>query len=559
MSIRTTIAAGLAAALAISGAQAASAGAQDIADLLPVHSEEITAEELAAEPETAALAEELLDELDKQTEADRGALSDRDGDGIPDVWEEEGVVLLDGTELPLHEWGADPDRKDLFLQLNWMKSEFETLKCGEAGANAAACAKANTKTYRPTPQILEQLVDLFAKHDIALHIDAGATYTNIDNYPVFHGGETEAYEQYYFNNTKESVKLGANQERLLGERDNIFRVGVIGDQMNQRNYSSGAGIVGGNSFYVANNVQMRTQDQLRNTILHELGHNLGLRHNGHDDYVQGLDNNRMHPDYKSVMNYNYQWTRFDYSTEAYTRTDAGENRDVPADWDVIELGNATIGKRAARTGASVDQDKVAAANAEKERLADAVAKAGTVEMAVTADNNDPVKPGEKVVLTVKLTNPGIDLNAYTVDVSYPGGNAKETIALEGAFSGRNTVEFTIELTAVEMAEMPVDIAITAGRQQVAQETFTVNVEKSKGLAYEGTSIKTEAPANNAPAKDAQSTNAQSNAKIDTANNAVKVPAPSAEKDINIAAIVAPIVIALIAAIGGAAFMMMNGK
>ena len=130
---------------------------------------------------------------------DRGALTDSDGDGIPDVWEEEGVVLADGTELPIHEWGTDPNKKDLFLQLNWMRSEYETLGCGERGADAARCAQANTKTYRPTPEILDEIVDLFDEHGIALHIDAGATYTNIDNYPQMFGGETEDFAQFAFN------------------------------------------------------------------------------------------------------------------------------------------------------------------------------------------------------------------------------------------------------------------------------------------------------------------------------------------------------------------------
>ncbi|WP_210400138.1 hypothetical protein, partial [Corynebacterium sp. HMSC034A01] len=31
-------------------------------------------------------------------------LVDSDGDGLPDIWEEEGVVLADGTEIPLPDW-----------------------------------------------------------------------------------------------------------------------------------------------------------------------------------------------------------------------------------------------------------------------------------------------------------------------------------------------------------------------------------------------------------------------------------------------------------------------
>ena len=87
---RNTIAAAVAAAIAISGADVAHA-AQEI-ELAPVLTNTAT-------------------------------LVDSDGDGLPDIWEEQGVVLADGTEIPLPDWGADPNRPDVFLQLNWMASE----------------------------------------------------------------------------------------------------------------------------------------------------------------------------------------------------------------------------------------------------------------------------------------------------------------------------------------------------------------------------------------------------------------------------------------------------
>ena len=52
--------------------------------------------------------------------------ADSDGDGLPDIWEEEGVMLSDGRFLNLPAWGADPHKKDIFLQLNWMPSEWGT-------------------------------------------------------------------------------------------------------------------------------------------------------------------------------------------------------------------------------------------------------------------------------------------------------------------------------------------------------------------------------------------------------------------------------------------------
>lgn len=551
MSIRTTIAAGLTAALALTGATAATAGATDIAHTTPAFGDEITLDDIHADDEAAALAAELMAHLDNEADeaedgVDRGALADSDGDGIPDVWEEEGVTLSDGTELPIHEWGVDPNKKDLFLQLNWMRSEYETLDCGERAADTTRCAQANTKTYRPTPEILDEIVDLFDEHGIALHIDAGATYTNIDNYPHLYGGETEDFAQFAFNGTNAATKLLANQKHLLGTRDAIFRVGVIGDQMNPRDYSSGIAIVGGNSFYIANNSRMRTDEQVRNTILHEFGHTLGLRHNGHKDHVEGLDNNRMHAEYHSVMNYNHQWNHFNYSTESYTRTDNGVTRTIPADWDVIELANRTIGKGAATIGAALNHDAVAKVNEDKARVEDAVAKAGTANMTVLTDTTTKqVKPGETVAIEVEVTNPGIDLAAYTVEASYPGGAATGKVTLEGAFSGRNTTTVTVEVKAANTATMPVTITINDARNTpLVEQTVTIAVDNGQAntqanttaaqpVSYEGQTI---TKANTAPAK---IVNAQM-AKVDTA---------PAAGETNLAAIIAPIVIALLAAIG----------
>ncbi|MCZ2118249.1 zinc-binding protein, partial [Corynebacterium sp. MC-17D] len=156
---------------------------------------------------------------------------DSDGDGLPDVWEREGVTLHDGTVMPLDQWGADPERPDLFLQLNWMNSQWQQAGCDTPGADTDACAQMSVASYRPHRDILQQLVDRFDQYGVNLHIDAGDTYTNIANYPTRHGGQTEAYAPYYFEGTIPGMKLVENIDTILGARAAVFRVGVIGDQM----------------------------------------------------------------------------------------------------------------------------------------------------------------------------------------------------------------------------------------------------------------------------------------------------------------------------------------
>ena len=314
---RNTIAAAVAAAIAVSGANVAHAQ-QDV-ELAPVLTTTTT-------------------------------LVASDGDGLPDIWEEQGVVLADGTEIPLPDWGADPNRPDVFLQLNWMASEYDTLGCDTSAARE--CANANRTSYAPSTQSLDDLVDLFADHGISLHIDAGEHYTNIPNYSDVHGGETLEYRDSYFDPSKFEAFQLINTINNLGDRANIFRPGVLGDRMRAGSNATGLSLVGDSSFYVANPGGRANDEQVRNTILHEFGHTLGLRHWGAQQYVTDIaEGSPMQAGYQSVMNYDRQFDYFNYSEKPYfADTPAGKVL-VPADWDSLVLDNPRIGAYAESIGA----------------------------------------------------------------------------------------------------------------------------------------------------------------------------------------------------------------
>ncbi|MGV0343901.1 hypothetical protein ACUY3P_06190 [Corynebacterium lehmanniae] len=314
---RNTIAAAVAAAIAVSGANVAHAQ-QDV-ELAPVLTNTTT-------------------------------LVDSDGDGLPDIWEEQGVVLADGTEIPLPDWGADPNRPDVFLQLNWMASEYDTLGCDTSAARE--CANANRTSYAPSTQSLDDLVDLFADHGISLHIDAGEHYTNIANYTEHFGGETLDYRDVYFDANRHEAFQLIDTINNLGDRANIFRPGVLGDRMRAGSNATGLSLVGDNSFYVANPGGRANEEQVRNSILHEFGHTLGLRHWGAQQYVTDIaEGSPMQAGYHSVMNYDRQFDYFNYSEKPYfADTPAGKVL-VPADWDSLVLDNPRIGAYAESIGA----------------------------------------------------------------------------------------------------------------------------------------------------------------------------------------------------------------
>ena len=327
--IRNSIAAALAASIAIAGV--APANAQNTLE--------------GSDNASAVAVEKANPNAEHRGNGEQVDLkADQDGDGIPDAWEANGVILMDGTELPLPAYGVDVDRPDLFLQLNWMASEYKSLGCDEAPRKE--CDSASQREYAPSAESLDEMVDLFDAHGVNLHIDAGDVYTNIPNYET-HGGETVDYAKYYFENDVPAYKMLDNLDEYLGERQNIFRIGVIGDQIEVGNYASGISLVGDNSFFIANHRLMNTDAKLRNTILHEFGHTLGLRHYGAKEVLGGVSNSQaMDAAYQSVMNYQYQFSHFNYSEHPYVLDGPEGPINVPADWDMLKIGNHRIGYEA---------------------------------------------------------------------------------------------------------------------------------------------------------------------------------------------------------------------
>lgn len=439
-----------------------------------------------------------------------GAL-DRDGDGLLDEWETRGYPLHDGTVLPLNRWGADPDRKDVFLQLNWMNSEWEDQGCDRVNRYAAsgpelekflACSELNTNSYRPSIATLTKLEDLFADHDIALHIDAGELYKSADmiGYSETHGGKTESYREGFFSEGENrGLALQDLRDELLGDRAGVFYAGLIGDKKAEGERSSGEGLVKDGAFFVAKGAGLNSQDLLAKTILHEFGHNLGLSHYGINGRPAGVADNQFLPNYKSSMNYLYQFREFNFS-EGESRNAASPveicrpfscftgNYSVPADWESLDFHGYNKGINVARR--YVEDSEVQAPEPEihnhdetVRELAIAAAdknegKAG-FELSTTDDSGIVTMRNDNV-LHGKLTNLGLDVSKFTVTTRFEnGGSDTQTIVTPGVLKEGSTTDVRIPVpnaAALRGPKTRVAVEIRNDKRElVYSEYFDVSV------------------------------------------------------------------------------------
>ena len=258
-----------------------------------------------------------------------GNAGDRDGDGLKDSWETNGLTE-GGETLPLKTWGADPDRKDVFLQLNWMK----TKTCSLWGRIWLDCRGAASLNVAPTKSQIQKLVDAYDEQGITLHVDAGDVYPmkpDGTKWPAPKGGATIEYRKEFAssNGTFHATLDQVRSTQVTGGRDKVFHLGILGDQIWSRwgqdsladfiGLPSGRGELPGDSFFVARG-GLSGDAAISGTIMHEFGHNLGLAHGGPMKFPDHDLNCK--PAYKSTMNYLFQDLMIGFTRER-TSSDRG--------------------------------------------------------------------------------------------------------------------------------------------------------------------------------------------------------------------------------------------
>jgi hypothetical protein len=210
---------------------------------------------------------------------------DTDGDGLADGDEVYGS--MDGVDLPA--MGASPLRKDIFIECDWFAGVFE----------------GRTENYRPTATSVNRLVAAFATapvdnpyglpDGISIHLDygQGGAFTGGNQLP---GAPAVIQFDSEFN--------GYKAAHFDPRRKGLFHYAIFANRYNtSTNGSSGVAEINGDDFMVTMVNYFSSYNQSQ-TIMHELGHNLGLRHGG-------FENRNHKPNYNSVMNYRHQFPGVD--------------------------------------------------------------------------------------------------------------------------------------------------------------------------------------------------------------------------------------------------------
>ena len=214
---------------------------------------------------------------------------DTDADGLSDGIEVMGT--LDGLDLPA--LGVSPLRRDLLIEYDWFEDAND---CG-------------THSHAPTAETLARVAAVYANAPIVnpdgstgIHVvqDAGQGGALV-------GGNRltgEANLPGTFDAAHAQLKSANFDRRRLG----VFHYVVLAHRYNGNANSSGYAEIVGDDALVTLQCYNNADVQAR-TVVHELGHNLGLHHGGYE-----ACNGK--PNYNSLMNYRYQFTGLDAACQA---------------------------------------------------------------------------------------------------------------------------------------------------------------------------------------------------------------------------------------------------
>jgi len=246
--------------------------------------------------------------------SDNHSLLDPDNDSITNIEE-----YLTGM------FPSDPFRKDVFLELDFMAESPEGI------------------TSRIPDEAVELLKNPFHRRNIVFHVDIG----------IFDGGVNipfeekigftqvrEIYNTYFLHNETQNWKRSTTHYGIIVYDCTPKGYGFSGD------VSPYMGYIPGTNGFIISSKQMEKNAKLSLTktleyfygsaIMHEMGHNFGLRA-GHP-YGCDVQLSKWpwqigywyYRTYKSIMNYHYTYKYFDYSDGTHGKRDFN-------DWGAVNL------------------------------------------------------------------------------------------------------------------------------------------------------------------------------------------------------------------------------
>ncbi|MBX3284586.1 MAG: hypothetical protein KF703_04510 [Actinobacteria bacterium] len=216
-------------------------------------------------------------------------LADTDGDGIKDGDEVLGTTA--GLDLPA--MGANPVKKNLAMEFDWFDDNAEPGTC-------------SAHSHRPTAGMIAKVATAYSTAPVS-NPDGTTGISLIADYGqggAFTGGNLIADADGVIAGGVGGTDFTAYKSaNFASNRAGIFHYVLMPHRYNTTSTSSGQAEINGNDMIVS--LYCYGSDQnVANTVVHENGHNLGLRHGGNVD-------TNYKPNYNSVMNYQYQFPGID--------------------------------------------------------------------------------------------------------------------------------------------------------------------------------------------------------------------------------------------------------
>lgn len=207
---------------------------------------------------------------------------DQDGDGLCSDWERMGYQ---GVDLP--GMGADPSRPDIFVEVDYYSRA------------------------RPKVEFVDKIIEPFARHGIAVHVDVGDAFGSYAHSNVITGDghitdrDFHAIKQAHFSPERSGLFHYAVAATTLTVKGDSYR----GIAENPLQSFSLDGRPGDDFIIAVPGAHLITQAGI---FMHELGHNLSLTHGGRPALKSApndplLDHTENKPNLLSVMNDTLTW------------------------------------------------------------------------------------------------------------------------------------------------------------------------------------------------------------------------------------------------------------